>query len=80
METRPVMLDDLAEAIHSGAMKVHDRLLLQEMASFGLHGNKWQADPGEHDDAVFKWAIANQMRKFASQYRTGRVYFRDGGA
>ena len=62
-ETRPVMLDDIAEAVHEGWIKVNDRDFLAECATFGKHGSKWKADPGCHDDVFMKWAIAWQVRK-----------------
>lgn len=62
--SRPIMLDELAEAIEEGHMKIHDRLLLDECASFRKQANgKFEADPSAHDDSVMKWAIAWQMRK-----------------
>ena len=62
-ETRPIMLDELSNAIESGAMKVYDEDLLNECLSFRLQENgKFSADPGAHDDAVMKWAVAWQMR------------------
>jgi len=62
--TRPVMLEDLAEAIEGEHMTVNDHDFLGECLSFRLQGNgKFEADPGAHDDQVMKWAIAWQMRK-----------------
>lgn len=58
------MLDDLAEAIENGEMKCRDQDFLSECLSFRLQSNgKYGADPGTHDDTIFKWAIAWQMRK-----------------
>jgi hypothetical protein len=63
-ETRPVMLNDLAEAVEERFMKLHDRDFISEALSFRLqHNGKFSADPGAHDDSVIKWAIAWQMRK-----------------
>ena len=62
-ETRPVMLDELSNAIEDGSMKVYDADLLSECLSFRLQSNgKFEADPGAHDDCVMKWAVAWQMR------------------
>ncbi len=68
-ETRPVMLDELATWIdESGPDKVRDRDLLSECLTFRLQsGGKFEADSGCHDDCVFKWAIALQMRKVRSR-------------
>ncbi len=63
-QTRPVMIEDLAEAVGEGAMIVRDRDFLGECLAFRLQSNgKFEADPGEHDDSVMKWAVAWQMRK-----------------
>ena len=63
-ETRPVMLQQMAAAIEDGSMKVRDADLLSECLSFRLQtSGRFEADSGAHDDAVFKWAIAWQMRK-----------------
>lgn len=63
-QTRDMMLDDLADAISQGWMKVNDPVFVDEMTSFNLQTNgRFEADPAAHDDAVMKWAIAWQMRK-----------------
>jgi len=63
-ESRPIMLQQLAAAIEDGSMKVRDADLLSEALSFRLQpSGKFEADSGAHDDTVFKWAIAWQMRK-----------------
>lgn len=62
--TRPVMLEELADAIEEGSIVVEDRDFLGECLSFRLQGNgRFEADSGSHDDSVMKWAIAWQMRK-----------------
>lgn len=62
--TRPIMLSELAEALAEGHLGVCDRDFLGECLSFKLQASgKYEADPGAHDDAVMKWAIAWQMRK-----------------
>lgn len=59
--TRPVMLDQLGEAIEEGYMQVRDETLLSECLAFRQQPNgKYEGDP--HDDAVMKWAVAWQMR------------------
>jgi hypothetical protein len=64
-QTRPIMLDDLAEAVTNGFIEMNDRDFLKEMTTFGLQANnKWEHDSGAHDDSLFKWGIAWQMRKF----------------
>lgn len=63
--TRPVMLENLASAIEEdGGMIVNDRDFLGEMLTFRLQTDgKWGHDTGEHDDTIFKWGIAWQMRR-----------------
>lgn len=63
-ETRPVMLDELSDALIANAIIVNDCDFLSECNSFRLQDNqKYAADPGAHDDTVMKWAVAWQMRK-----------------
>lgn len=63
-ETRPIMLDELAMALEDGSLKVRDRDFLSECLGFKLQpSGKFEHDPGCHDDTIFKWAIAWQMRK-----------------
>lgn len=70
LETRPVMLDDLADALDEGYMKVMDRDMVSEMGTFGLQSaGKWASDSGAHDDCLFKWAVALQMRKWVAVHR-----------
>lgn len=62
---RAIMLQDLAEAIETGAMIIRDRQFLEELLSFRLQSSgKFEHDPGAHDDTIFKWGICYQMRKF----------------
>ena len=62
--TRPMMIDDLANALEDGALIATDRDFLGECLSFRLQGSgKFEADSGSHDDSVMKWAVAYQMRK-----------------
>lgn len=62
--TRPVMLDELAEAVEEGYMVIRDHAFLGECAAFKLQANgKYEADSGAHDDRVVKWSIAWQGRK-----------------
>ncbi len=59
------MLDGLREWVEEeGALaRCFDRFFLSECMTFRMqHDGKFGADPGCHDDAVVKWAIANQMR------------------
>ena len=63
-QTRPVMLDELAEAVEEELMGVCDRDFLDECLTFKKQSNgKYEADSTCHDDTIMKWAIAWQMRK-----------------
>lgn len=63
-QSRPVMLDHLADALHEGSIKVRCREFVDECSSFNLQQNgKFEADQGAHDDHVIKWAIAWAMRE-----------------
>jgi len=67
-ETRPTMLNRLADFVEENPHRFHDRDGLNEMQTFRLQKNgKFEADPGAHDDRVMKWAIAYAMR----EVRTG---------
>ena len=60
--SRPVMLDNLADAMGDGSLKINDRAFVDECLSFRRQANgKFEADSGAHDDTVMKWAIAWQM-------------------
>lgn len=64
--TRPVMLDDLSDAVSAfagQAVAFPDAELLAELLTFRQqsHG-KYAADSGAHDDRVMKHAVAWQMR------------------
>ena len=65
-KTRPLMLDDLAEAVHNGYMQINHREFLEECLVFADNGKgKYEARPGYHDDTIMAWAIAWQLRKSA---------------
>jgi hypothetical protein len=64
--TRPIMLDDLCEYME--APDIEDRVrhmeFLGECLTFRKQQNgRWDHDAGCHDDTLFFWGIANQMRK-----------------
>ena len=62
-QTRPILLDELNEALEEGYMKVNDTVFINEMKTFVDKGGKFQGDTGEHDDSIFAWGIAWQCRK-----------------
>ena len=64
-QTRPVMFDELDQAMKETAIKIRDRTFISECMTFKLQPNgQYGADPGAHDDSVAMWAIAWQMRKY----------------
>lgn len=68
--TRPLMLDELEEAMRKGHLAVNDLAFLNECRTFVDNGSgKYEASPGNLDDRIFAWAIAWQMRKVP----TGKV-------
>jgi len=61
--TRPVMISDLRSAVNDRAIHIRDIEMLSECRTFHKQSNgKWEADSNKHDDSIFKWAIALQMR------------------
>jgi len=62
-KTRPILLDDLAEAVQEGWIQVNDPFLISEGRTFVDKGGKYEAEQGEHDDSIFAWGIAYQARK-----------------
>ncbi len=61
--TRPLLLDDLNEALEQGYMQVNDALFLAECKTFVDNGGRYEADKGQHDDSIIAWGIAWQCRK-----------------
>lgn len=63
LKTRPIMLDDLAAAVHGRFMEVNHAEFIGECFTFMDNGRgKYEAREGEHDDTIFAWAIAWQVR------------------
>ena len=62
-KTRPILLDDLNEALEEDFMIVNDTVFLAECKTFVDEGGKWQADKDEHDDSIMAWGMAWQARK-----------------
>lgn len=61
--TRPILLDELNEAVRENFMQVNDPVLLSEARTFVDTGGRYEADKKQHDDTVFAWGIAWQVRK-----------------
>jgi hypothetical protein len=63
-KTKPIMIDDLAEAIAGGHFLIHSSGLVDECFTFVVTDTGSQeAQPGKHDDRVIAAAIAWQVRK-----------------
>lgn len=59
--TRPLMIDDLAEALRDGAIKIHSREILDEMLTFIFDdASNMVPTDGFHDDCIFGAAIGFQ--------------------
>jgi len=63
-KTRPIMLDDLREAVEKRYMIVHDRVFLDECRTFGPNDRgKYEALNDADDDTIFAWGIGWQIRQ-----------------
>ena len=62
--TKPLMIDELAEAIAEGHLLIHSEGLVDECLTFiTTDSGSREAQPGKHDDRVMAAAIAWQVRK-----------------
>jgi hypothetical protein len=59
--TRPVMLNQLIDAVHNDHVRINSAVTLKEMITLVNQKGKIQAVDGKHDDAVMATAIAVQM-------------------
>lgn len=65
--TRPLMIDDLADAMRSDLLIIHSKELLDEMLTFVYDGgNNMVSQSGFHDDCIFSAAIGYQGFKMMS--------------
>ncbi len=64
LRTKPIMIDDLAQALNEGSMIVHDPEFIRECLTY-VYNDKGgtSAQSNCHDDRVMAWAVALQMRK-----------------
>jgi len=63
-QTKPILIDDLAEALAEGFLLVHSTGLVDECLTFvTTDSGSQEAQPGKHDDRVIAAAIAWQVRK-----------------
>jgi len=60
---RPLMLDELEEALRRGFSVTYDEFTIGEMGTFTMIRGKAQAAPGCNDDSVLSYAIGWQVRQ-----------------
>lgn len=61
--TRPILLDDLAAFVHGDGMEINDPEFLGECLTFEKNpAGKFEHRKGCHDDRLFSWGIALQLR------------------
>jgi len=64
MKTRPLMIDELQQAIREESIDIPDKETIMECMAFQRdEAGRMAAPPGMHDDRVISLAIATQMRK-----------------
>ena len=75
--TKPLMIDELHEALAAGTIIMRDEAFYREAMAFVNLGNgKMGARSGVHDDRVIKAAIGQQMRKYRP--KSAGLFFADG--
>ncbi len=62
-KTRPILLDELNEALEERFMYVNDEIFLAECKTFVDRGGRYEADKNQKDDSIIAWGIAWQARK-----------------
>lgn len=59
--TRPLMIDDIGQALRDGTLIIHSKEILDEMNVFIYDkGNNMTAQEGFHDDGIFSLAVCYQ--------------------
>lgn len=61
--TRPLMIDDLDQALRDGAITIHCKQTLSELRTF-IRNEKGKLEGSPHDDEVMSLAIAVQMLEY----------------
>lgn len=76
--TRPLMIDDLNQALREGSIRIHTKYLLDEMSTFVYDsGNNMNSSQGYHDDAIFATAIAFQGFKVLFSGNLDQLHYED---
>jgi hypothetical protein len=75
MVTRPLMIDDLRQALHEGSLIPHSELLLNEMLTFVFdEAGRMVTQAAFHDDIIFSSAIALQgFKVLADPQNLGQI-------
>lgn len=74
-KTRPILLDELNEAIEKKYMGINDQVFIAEAKTFVDTGKKYEADSGENDDTIIAWGIAWQCRKQKQKTKDSYIAF-----
>ena len=62
--SKPLMIDELAQALKNEELTLHDEYTFAELRTF-TRNDRGQMSGSPHDDRVMALALANQMRKHA---------------
>jgi len=62
--SKPLMIDELAQALKNEELLLHDEYTFAELRTF-TRNDRGQMSGSPHDDRVMSLALANQMRKHA---------------
>jgi len=59
--TRPLLIDDFAQAVRDGVLTIHSKVLVDEMSVFVYNdAGKPEPQPGFHDDCIFAAGVCFQ--------------------
>jgi len=76
--TRPLLIDDLAQAIRDGILTIHSKELLNEMSVFVYNNNgDMQPQEGFHDDIIFASGICLQGFKIMAPTTSTQIDYRN---
>src|SRR3546814_13981841 len=81
VKTRPLIIDELRQAVREEVILLNDATTIDEMITFVADpkSGKIEAEVGCHDDCVMALAIANQDRKSVVQGKSVSVRVDLGG-
>jgi Terminase RNaseH-like domain len=68
-KNRPIMISEFRHAVEEGEQKINDPQTLQQMKTFVRKPNgRVEHEQGYHDDCLFALMLANEGRKYITQY------------